>query len=549
MVRISSSADEQSAYTVTQVLTAETRSIQEDEENPPMQEVSAPTQDVQEEAVTSSEESATGSANEKAAEEAPAPTEEIATAESGQEGGEDVSSDDSTVVTKTTSEYAVDKSDDNKSTSSSKKGSLFAGMTLWLKQQPSTKSLKERLVDGDSETVDSDDDSSEMQGVAKRFYRSAKEAIVTAPLKYTVLFATMAVGLLFGVYMNRYAITDHDYFVNWNQELNVAFIGNAYLFVNDIPRVMEAISNDHIYQDSVIHSADGSLPSLLFRGNGMYETWQTDEAYLTEVNYNGNNESIYDYGLCTVGQLLEGYDSILSYGNKDNAYYDDGLNPCIVDESYYEFTYERLAAGPVDWDYVVLVDQSKRMAISEARENSVYALTNAYAPMIQKTGAVPIIVDTHSFWSDSTNMTGLGDLVQFQAMIYSGVYDYVDALASILPEEQAPIIAPVGVAYLTIFLERPGMWDKLFIRDKIHASAHGSYLFACVLYATMYGHLPAKHNHKIESLFASSRRLVGQDISYPSASEASYYRNVARRVALHGHVPRKLRALLKQMKN
>ena len=372
--------------------------------------------------------------------------------------------------------------------------------------------------------------------------------ISTAGFFHIAAFAAMTLGMAYGVYANRYKFTDVDFMVDWSIDLNVAFIGNAYLFVNDVPRLMEAISEGHIYSQSVIHPTSGSLANILLTGNGMYQQWHTSEAFLENfTNYYGYNESIYDFGFCTVAQLLMGYDEILSYGNKNKNYYNDGKNPCIMDETYFEYTNAILEDNTTDysstWDYVVLVDQTKRMAFKDARKETVYSLANAYGPLLNASGAVPVIVDTHAFWSDNTNMTGLQSVEYFQSLIYDGVEDYVEALAAVLPDWQYPVVAPVGLAYLTVYEERPLLWQKLFINDNIHSSVHGSYLFACVLYATLYGHMPDKKTaSKVEYLFADSRKLVGK-LEYPSEAESYYYRNVARRVALRGFVPSGLKNL------
>ncbi|KAL7565465.1 hypothetical protein ACA910_012208 [Epithemia clementina (nom. ined.)] len=367
-----------------------------------------------------------------------------------------------------------------------------------------------------------------------------------AGLFHGILFAAMAFGLVYGVYANRFKITDVDLLVDWSLELNVAFIGNAYLFVNDVPRIMAAISDDRIHQQSVIHPSAGSLAAVLLSGSGMYKQWRTEEAFLENyTNSYGYNESIYDYGLCTVAQILMGKDEILSYGNKDGAYYNDKKNPCIMDYTYKEYVDELLYNNNhtyANWDYVVLVDQTKRMAFKQARQETIYSLKNAYGPLLNTSGAIPVIVDTHSFWSEETNMTGLQSVEYFQSLIYDGVEDYVNALASVLPSWQYPVVAPIGIAYLTVYEEKRSLWEKLFIADGIHSSLHGSYLFACVLYATLYGHLPDRTRTvtKVEHLFAGSRKLVGS-LEYPTESEAYYFRNVARRVALRGYVPNLLR--------
>lgn len=337
-------------------------------------------------------------------------------------------------------------------------------------------------------------------------------------------------------------VSDH-VFVNWKTEYNVAFIGNSYMYVNDVPRLMEAVSEGHIKQNSCINTA-GSLGKLLRAGNGMYGRWETESAVLrTNLNYAydfvDEDYVWYDYGACTVYQLLENYDNDLVYQNYNGAYYSaDESNPCFIDEFYLGLVMDKMAKTQVFWDFVVLNDQTKRMAFEDARAESIDALKYAYAPMLRDARAVPIIVDTHAFWSDSGNMTGLQDIAYFTAEIYEGLLQYVFALKYNLPKKFAPRVAPVGLAYLTVYEEDEELWEKLFLADKVHSSTYGSYLFANVLYCTIYGHLPknARKLGGVASLFAKSRDIQ-DDSSYPSPREANYLRTVAARVALHKHIP------------
>ena len=474
-----------------------------------------------------------------------------------------------------------------------------------------TKVLQSRGVDSDdlipSKVPATDGNFGFVQRLVSKV-RQNKGLGVAAAIAAVLLVALLVANRKGGLFSTVSDLVDHAA-VDWNVDLNVAFIGGSYFYVNDIPRLMEAISDGHIHQDSVIHSSAGSLPDMLMRGNGMYYAWRTDKALMAENYYYGDHgddsEAIYDYGLCTVAQIMYGYDEILTYGNNDNAYINDYKNPCIVDEGYYEYETEHLQYSNVSmterWDYIVLVDQTKRMAVAEAKEESIYALKYGYGPLLAGTGAIPVLVDTHAFWSNQTNMTGLGDDVEdFQALIYSGVQEYVDALASVLPSDQTPLVAPIGLTYLAIYEDDPTAWEKLFVDDEMHASVHGSYVFATVLYATIYGHMPdqsvAIPNGGIENLFAECRKLLLDDDSsssyynnqeeeedqpdnneedednnyydynlynmaneednynansnsnsnsnnspFPTASEARYYRNWARRVTLQGYVPGSLR--------
>ena len=360
-------------------------------------------------------------------------------------------------------------------------------------------------------------------------------------LVYFLIFLVTAASMIYGV-SDKLGSFHNPFFarIDWDQELTMAFIGNTYLFVNDIPRLLEAISTGHVYQNSVLH-AGGSLKALWQTGNGMYELWQTEEA-MVEYSVGDDDystQTAYDFGLCTVAQILQGYDEYIGYGNKDGHYKNDGLNPCIVNEYYAELLEAQLEQDPVpQWDYVVLADQTKRMAISGARNLTLQVLAAGYGPFLETSGAVPVIVDTHAFWSDNSNMTGLTDIPTFTALIWEGVAAYTEALSSVLPRKQTPIVAPVGLAYLTVWEENFDLWELLFLDDQIHSSLAGSYLFGHVLYATLFGHMPDQSEENVapQYLFQDARKLLG-GYSPASPQEAEYLRNVARRVALRNYVP------------
>jgi hypothetical protein len=407
----------------------------------------------------------------------------------------------------------------------------------------------------------------------------ASSHFVRSGVVYVVIVAITAAAMVYGVSVKllsyRWSAAHNKSNRNYEEDINVAFIGNAYLFVNDVPRVLEAVSEGHVYQNSCLH-AGGTLADLLVTGNGMYTLFQTDEAvleypvtdaaasclttsssssssntdYTTYYAYQDGSEMYtcvtYDYGLCTVAQVLQGYDEYMSYGNKYGKYYSDGLNPCIMDTNYASFVEMELQNDPVTWNYVVLVEQTKRMAVPQALSETLSVLTYRYGPLIATSGAVPIVVDTHAFWSNKSNMTGLTDIPTFTYLITQGVASFVDALAAVLPESQAPIVAPIGLAYLTVWEEDYDLWETLFVDDGIHSSLSGSYMFACVLYAALFGRLPdslgdagSNNNNGLSNLFLDARKIVGQ-ATYPSTDEAEYLRAVAGRVTLEGYIPASL---------
>lgn len=416
---------------------------------------------------------------------------------------------------------------------------------------PQRNSLPSKHLHTSNALIHSDEISTKIPNSAS-LYSKFQMFFVKTGLIYVLIVIFTAVSMVYGLFGQLSYLKRHRYHSQELRDINVAFLGNAYFFVNDVPRVLEAISQGHVFQNSCLH-AGGSLSDLWATGNGMYNLWQTDEAMI-EYSTMSNTDDVssadddtsvsttYDFGLCSVVQLLQGYDEYIGYGNKYGKYYSDGLNPCIVDPDYATFVEQQLSRGPVQWDFVVIVEQTKRMAVSEAREETVYFLKNRYGPLIKQAGAIPVIVDTHAFWSSKSNMTGLTDLPTFAALIAQGVSDFTSALASVLPSNQAPLVAPIGLAYLTVWEEDDSLWQKLFVDDGIHSSVYGSYLFACVLYATLFDQLPAHDGtseNSLSSLFIGSRKIVGQ-ASYPSSDEVEYLRNVAGRVALRGYVPQSL---------
>lgn len=367
---------------------------------------------------------------------------------------------------------------------------------------------------------------------------AAALAGVTAQLKETMLG-------------EHYFDWQEENFVDWSEEKSIAFIGNSYMFVNDIPRLVQKISRGKIHQNSCLNPS-ASLGKLLRAGNGMYEVWQTQTAltYKYDTEWSGQDE-VYDYGMCSVFQLLEGYDNDLTYMNYNGAYYyEEGTNPCFEDENYVLYLNDRSLKYPEIYDYVLINDQTARMADPDARQDSIDALKYAYAPMIADSRAKPLIVDTHAYLEEGSNQTGFyGKTIPYmQAMIQSGVEEYIMALKYNLPNNLEPKVVPIGMAYLVVWEEEPELWQRLFMNSDAnetlpYSSPHGSYLFANVIYATAYGHLPRKSGsqEQIKNLFATARYLPDLPEYYadifPTMEEADYLRLVARRVVLQGYVP------------
>lgn len=198
--------------------------------------------------------------------------------------------------------------------------------------------------------------------------------------------------------------------------LNVAFIGNSMQYYNDLPRLLETLANGKMTQNSCLHGG-ASLSTILVWGNGMGSKWKTGTA---RIGSDTNGNAIYDFGACTVPQLLFGYDAALNErdatfhnkdengqeinddGNMKNIYsedaddffsYFDGSNPCLLNENYlpylqdvYYYTndtdtaYDSGHTSTTTFDFVVMNDNTRSPARNDTREEGLQVLASTYVP-------------------------------------------------------------------------------------------------------------------------------------------------------------------------
>jgi len=366
-------------------------------------------------------------------------------------------------------------------------------------------------------------------------------AVFVSALALLAMTSFTSVLLYFGGQETRLMTNGH------RDVVHIAHMGNSFQFVNDLPRVLQSMGQGRIYQDSVLH---GSLTfvSLLRRGNGMYYRWKSDAAYNETTGF-------YDYGACSMAQLLLGYDEKLY--DFDTYYYDDGKNPCAKDQDYLAFRdaqqqelLQKTARTTPKWDYVVMNDQSVSPTIYQKRLKSAAALKSIYAPVLEQIWATPILIQTWAYDADAADnhatMEFLVDVPTFTSLLVEGYELYFQTLSAALPSQLQPKIAPVGLAYLTIWEENYSFWsNKMFAADLFHPSPHGSYLEACVVYITIFGQAPdpPSSQQTVESLYNRSRvrQINGNEQPVPTDDEALYLRWIAQRVTLKGHVPSSLR--------
>jgi hypothetical protein len=119
------------------------------------------------------------------------------------------------------------------------------------------------------------------------------------------------------------------------------------------------------------------------------------------------------------------------------------------------------------WDYVILQEQST-LPITDPATMHKYA--RMFDAEIKKTGAKTIFYLTWARQNQLENQAKLND-----------------AYFAIAKELQAQV-APVGIAWAKAFKEDPKL--TLHTEDRSHPNAAGSYMAACVLYATLFKKSP-----------------------------------------------------------
>ena len=119
------------------------------------------------------------------------------------------------------------------------------------------------------------------------------------------------------------------------------------------------------------------------------------------------------------------------------------------------------------WDYVVLQEQSL-LPITNPEMMHQYA--RLFDAEIKKAGAKTIFYLT---WARQ-------DHPEMQAKLSEGYQS--------IARELGALVAPVGIAWQNAFKENPQ--TVFHIEDKSHPNPAGSYMAACVLYATIFGKSP-----------------------------------------------------------
>jgi hypothetical protein len=428
-------------------------------------------------------------------------------------------------------------------------------------------------------------------GTATSVPRNHKHSVLDAAARVLVVSMCMVVPSVLVLYL---VFVSHGYSA---AKPAIAFIGNSMQYQNDLPRLIETMSGESMTQNSCLHGGT-TLHKILQTGNGMFDKFNTSRAILQDDFYGSG--PVFDFGACTVEQLLFGYDSALEQQVywKTGYLVDDGTNPCLQNGRYYDYLVkvQKDRRLPPFWDFIVLNDNTQSPGLNHSRQESLAVLTSHYLPWLRTLGArtghgtVPVFLHTHAYYTVDRNLTGLADqpddIPHFTSVTYAvciqrgktcicnvfshrfctlccaqqGYQLYYQLLKEALPKSQEPRIAPVGLAFLIVWEENRDLWQTLFHFDHLHASPSGSFLTACVMHHTLFEKLPdhdvlfapmSRRRHRrgpprnmddsMSHLWDTARVMQQADQPpnpFPTRKTAMYLYRVCQRVTVEGERPK-----------
>ena len=127
------------------------------------------------------------------------------------------------------------------------------------------------------------------------------------------------------------------------------------------------------------------------------------------------------------------------------------------------------------WSFIVLQEQSQIPSSPQLRDQDMYPAARSLVGQAQAAGALPVLFET---WAhrDGWPEAGIATYTQMQTQI--------DAAYEGLARELRVADAPVGRAWAVVHSADPGL--TLWVDDGSHPTPAGTYLAACVFYATIF---------------------------------------------------------------
>jgi len=136
------------------------------------------------------------------------------------------------------------------------------------------------------------------------------------------------------------------------------------------------------------------------------------------------------------------------------------------------------------WDFIVLQEQSEVPADATDRAQAMYPAARELIAQVRSRGAEPILFET---WAHQYGWP------QDRLPSYEAMQEQVDSGYNGLAAEQRVTVAPVGEAWRSLRVSSPSL--DLWQPDGSHPTPGGTYLAACVFFATVFNQTPVGLDH------------------------------------------------------
>lgn len=157
-----------------------------------------------------------------------------------------------------------------------------------------------------------------------------------------------------------------------------------------------------------------------------------------------------------------------------------------------------------NWDVVLIQEQSQRPAFSQTQvETYTYPYAKALYDTIKKRNSCSEVMFMMTWGyknGDASNCAAYPPICT-----YAGMQDGLRTSYMRMAKDNNANVAPVGMAWKTVRDSFPGI--ELYSPDNSHPSTAGSYLEACVLYASIYHKSPVGANYTAGLTVADAAKL------------------------------------------
>lgn len=231
----------------------------------------------------------------------------------------------------------------------------------------------------------------------------------------------------------------------------------------------------------------------------------------TSILYLGNS---YTY-TANLPQMV----SELASANGVNVYYESSLPGGHTLEQHSTNVTSLQKISSRDWDFVVIQEQSQKPSFPPSQ---VAAETYPFAEILVDSIKSNYECTEPVFFMTWGRRDGDHDNCQFYTPLctFEGMNARLRESYLEMAEDNNTTVAPCGAAWQQLKFEDATFWNELYSGDGSHPSAKGTYLNACVFYATMFRESPVGLNYyaNIGQVDAEILQQLAEDMVIDSTS-------------------------------